>query len=344
VRGKVAVVGGVHSWPLLRAYFDEIQLVPDVAAHYADALEYVEPEYGPAVLAPVQLALEGAFDRVSSVIFDRDHMMAYLYVQELHRRGLIPGLAPLYLFDTVIDDGDAVRRHGRDELDRLCAHFRRVTGREWDEERLEGEIAAERRLATALAGVQARRREGRLAGVAAKAVLAARRELPVDQTIAALDSATSTAPAGPRVMLVPTASDPGTALHELIERAGADVVAEDDWYGSRSIVPAPEGDGAILDRLHRELLATAASDRVSPMERRLGRLDDMIAAESPDVVVVLTDPDDSRRGWDVPELRRIGEARGVPVVWIHAPLGRAEDREHVFQELRREFAAQRGEE
>lgn len=318
----VGVFGGMHAWPLLRAAAVVVPIAEDVA-ELDGALAYIEPEYGPAVLAPVQLALEGRLDDFSTILLDRDHRTAYLYLTELHRRGVLPGLAPLHLFDFVADESSASRAHNEREVRGLHRHLQRVFGEPITPARVRRELDEESRLSEALTTLQAKRAAGVVSGIDAKALLSSRRILPIDEVIAAA-AAITVDPEKPRpaVLLVPQDSTPSTAMHELVRDAGGDVVDEEDWYGSRSIGSIEELDSAdaLTDVVNR-LMAAPGTDEVSPPDALLRWYRSRIADGGIRLVVAVTSPADQRRGWELPHRRRIATGRGVPFLWIHDDLG-----------------------
>src|SRR5690606_5250526 len=97
------------------------------------------------------------------------------------------------------------------------------------------ELAAEHRLHAALADVQDRRLDGRLRGVAGKEALATRRDADPDAIVAALDEIADAPASGHRIVLIPTTSTRSADVQAFVAAAGGDVIAEDDWYGARSI-------------------------------------------------------------------------------------------------------------
>lgn len=317
VRRSVAVIGGLHCWPVLHAYFDRVEQVPDAVASYDDALTYVDAEYGPAVLAPVQLALHGAFDNFGALVLDRDHTVAFSYLQELHRRGLIPGLPPMHIFDFIVDSGETIRQHNGDELDLLRKFCERSSHRAWNAAEIMANLADEWAMNHALAALQRRRRHGLVSGVAAKELMARRRGGRAQDIAEAAAAIPDIAPAAIRVVLIPPSSTASTSLHGLIEEAGASVVAEHDWYGSRSIAVQPSEESAdVMAELVTLVAQSAATDRVHPMSRRMNWLKETLAGEPVDVVILAMDFSDGMRGWDTPHFERIAAAQGVPTLRI----------------------------
>jgi benzoyl-CoA reductase/2-hydroxyglutaryl-CoA dehydratase subunit BcrC/BadD/HgdB len=131
----------------------------------------------------------------------------------------------------------------------------------------------------------------RLAGAAAKA-LAARPPI-----------------AGPRVMIKGSMLD-HPHLHAAIERHGAAVAAEDDWWGSRAAGEDIATDGDPVEAVFLKYYEDAPSPRVYPPA--IADAWFLSTAARVQGVVFYMSPEDDVRGWDYPRQRRALDERGVP--------------------------------
>jgi benzoyl-CoA reductase/2-hydroxyglutaryl-CoA dehydratase subunit BcrC/BadD/HgdB len=102
------------------------------------------------------------------------------------------------------------------------------------------------------------------------------------------------------------------ALHEALEEAGALVVAEDDWWGSR----APGDDvplaGSAKEAIFRKYWLDVATAGVYPAEAREAWLRDNALRREVDGVVFYLPPSDHQLGWDYPRLKGWLDAHEKP--------------------------------
>jgi hypothetical protein len=133
---------------------------------------------------------------------------------------------------------------------------------------------------------------------------------------------------GPRVMVKGSPLD-HPLLHQVIERHGAVVVAEDDWWGARS---AGAGiAGASVTALFRMYYADTPSPRVFPA----AAADAWFVREvlrGIDAVVYYLPPDDDVLGWDYPRHRRFLETHGIPSTLVR------DDARHLTPEVQQQVA------
>jgi benzoyl-CoA reductase/2-hydroxyglutaryl-CoA dehydratase subunit BcrC/BadD/HgdB len=140
-----------------------------------------------------------------------------------------------------------------------------------------------------------------------------RREYAALATRAAGEIARRPPLSGPRVLIKGTPLD-HPALHAAIERHGAVVVAEDDWWGARS-AGRDVANGDPLAAIFRKYYLDAPGPRVFPP----AVADAWFVRESLrdiDGVVYYLPPDDDVLGWDYPRHRRFLEGHGVPVTLV----------------------------
>jgi len=105
-----------------------------------------------------------------------------------------------------------------------------------------------------------------------------------------------------------------TGLHQAIEAHGGVVVAEDDWWCSRSIRTEIATQGDMVRSFFESYYAEAPSARVFP--RDIAEKWFHIEAAKADAVVFYLPPEDDVLGWDYPELRRTLAERGIPSLLV----------------------------
>ena len=105
-----------------------------------------------------------------------------------------------------------------------------------------------------------------------------------------------------------------TGLHRAIESHRAVVVAEDDWWGSRSITKEIAAQGDMVRSIFETYYFDAPSPRVFPREVA----DEWFIATSANIdgVVFYLPPEDDVLGWDYPWLRKTLDQRGIPSLLV----------------------------
>jgi benzoyl-CoA reductase/2-hydroxyglutaryl-CoA dehydratase subunit BcrC/BadD/HgdB len=120
---------------------------------------------------------------------------------------------------------------------------------------------------------------------------------------------------GPRLMICGAPCD-HVRLHAAIESHGAVVVAEDDWWGSRSVGRDVRTGSNGVERVFRKYYEDAPGPRVFPQSRA----DGWFVRESLrgiDGVVHYLPREDDVHGWDYPRRRGFLDAHGIPSLAIH---------------------------
>jgi benzoyl-CoA reductase/2-hydroxyglutaryl-CoA dehydratase subunit BcrC/BadD/HgdB len=91
-------------------------------------------------------------------------------------------------------------------------------------------------------------------------------------------------------------------------------VAEDDWWGSRSITKEITAQGDLVRSIFEAYYFDAPSPRVFPREVA----DEWFLATSANIdgVVFYLPPEDDVLGWDYPGLRKTLDQRGIPSLLV----------------------------
>ena len=101
-------------------------------------------------------------------------------------------------------------------------------------------------------------------------------------------------------------------LHRAVERHGAVVVAEDDWWGSRSAgKDIDDGSKDLLRAIFEKHYLDTPSPRLFPFEVADAWFQ-QTSADGIDGVVFYLPPEDCVAGWDYPRRRRYLDERGIP--------------------------------
>ncbi len=291
----------------------------------------------------LEAALTGRLNHVAAIVLPRTSdadYKAYLYLQELRRRGRLDALPPVLLFDLLQSQGPEIPVYDSDRVRDLLACLAGLHGRQVAADDLGVQIetgnaarAAARRLAAL------RRRPARVSGAEMLPLLGARWTVPPERYAALADEALQElarrAPrAGARVLLAGTPVD-SPAPHLMIESLQATVVDEISPYGS-------DGTDGDIDAAADPFAALAAwygahsITARAPVATLMRRFEDSLAGI--DAAFIVLPVDDARFGWDVPRQRQLLDARGI----AHAVLSgaTAADRERVRAVLARNPAIQ----
>jgi benzoyl-CoA reductase/2-hydroxyglutaryl-CoA dehydratase subunit BcrC/BadD/HgdB len=265
----------------------------------------------------VEAALTGRLAHAARIVVPRTSDADYkcfLYLREFVRRGVIPALPPVVLFDLLQSHGPEARAYDVARTRALFDALASVSGQAPSLDDLRGEIEranAARQAARRLLAL--RRGRPRITGTEMFPVLEAFWEMVPDRYTAMVSEAASAVATrhpleGPRVLLTGAPVD-AAVLHHAIESHGAIVTAEVVSWGS-----CAAGDDVRLDDDPVAALADwyrantiGARTPVAAMRRWI---DTML--EDADAVVVSLPPEDAVFGWDYPALRDRLASLGIP--------------------------------
>jgi hypothetical protein len=264
----------------------------------------------------VQAALAGRLAQVAAIVLPRTSdpdYKSYLYLQELRRRGRIPSLPPVLLFDLLQSQGPGICAYDAARVRDLLARLAQISGRQVSADALRAQIAHAND-ARAAAGLLATLRGAvvRVAGSECLPLLGARWTASPERYVTLADEALRqlagrTPLAGPRIMLTGMPVD-STALHVAIESLHATVVDEVSPFGANDGAGGVDAVADPYSALAEWYSAQVVSAR-SPAAMLMNRIERSL--DNIDVVVILLPADDARFGWEVPRLRALLDARGI---------------------------------
>lgn len=288
-------------------------------------------------------ALEGAFDFMDLLVVTRAYERMYYFLKEPFRRGEIPGLPPLHVFDLIPTRRPSFRDYNAGQIEAFEVRLKRLAGAPLAEETLAEAIARTNARRGRLKDLARRRRPGGIAGAQAVQASGGALFMTVDAAAAALGTYVEGLPnAGdgrPRILVLPTQQLHHLALHEVLEEAGGVVTAEDDVLGAR----AGEGE-ADPSQPPREALLDACFLRmpganVAPRAEREAWFRTTVTEGDFEAVVFHAPPNDVNFGWDYPGLKAAADAAGLPSLLLREDVlatdGRARALEAASAFLRR---------
>jgi benzoyl-CoA reductase/2-hydroxyglutaryl-CoA dehydratase subunit BcrC/BadD/HgdB len=283
---------------------------------------FMEEIIPPETKALFESALTGGLQFLDLLILSRPYAHLYYYLKEVYRLGRGPLFPQLHMYDLMHSQRDAVRAYNWGRTESLIERLERLAGEEITERRLRAAITATNRNRDLQRRLLEQRWAGALSGVDALTALGAVYFMPPDDYHSALEGyladlqPDASLEARPRLLVVTSEPLAHTRLHEALEGAGALVVAEDDWWGSR----APGADvpmaGSAREAILQKYWLDTASANVYPAQAREAWLQQH--ALRPDLagVVFYLPPSDHQLGWDYPRLKSWLEAHHVPSLLV----------------------------
>ncbi len=334
-RAGVPVVGVTSNtipWELVRAagFFPVMLRPPPNATPKAD--EYMEPgAFGARIRGIFDTVVRGEWDFLRAVILARTSEQEYklfLYLREVAREYARDGMPPVYLYDLLHSRSLESHAYGLSRTESLKRQLEEIAGRPIATTDI-FEAVAESNAARAAVRRLLRLRHGdpRLTGSEALPLIGAYWFMARAQYAKlALDAAEifeqrETLP-GMR-LLVKGAPLDQVRLHAALETHGAIVVAEDDWWGTRSVGTDIDGGDDVLKAIFEHYYSEAPSPRVFPPEAA-DRWFQSNVTDGIDGVVFYIPPEDYVVGWDYPRNRHFVEGLGIRSLVVREDAGAGE--------------------
>lgn len=271
----------------------------------------------------------GRYDGLSHVVFSRSDdasQRLYYYVRELRRRGLLGGPEPV-VFDCALIPRESSIAHTAAAMRELAG----VLGVSADA--LPEGVRRANQLRARLAALQAARRNaGPFHERLTRAVL-------FSDASAWLDGlSTPTGPDRPRVLLAGSVP-PDDRLHQVVEDAGASIVAEQHAHAlPLDAAPVDAGSADLPRALAQRVLATSVSPR--SFSDRARALVAVANATGVQAVILWLTREDEGLAWHVPAQRRALAEAGLPALVLANRDWRAADgaREEITKFIGETFA------
>jgi benzoyl-CoA reductase/2-hydroxyglutaryl-CoA dehydratase subunit BcrC/BadD/HgdB len=339
--GVVGRIGNtVPTELVLAAGWQPVLVAADMGARTPVADVYMEPIIAPETRSLFEQALNGIYESFELLVLSRPYAHLHYYLKEVFRQGRAPRVPPLWMYDLMQSQRDAVRAYNWDRTRALRDRLQTLSSVELTEARLRAAIS----LTNAVRGLQRdlleRRWRGELSGVAAMRAIGAGYFMAPDQYATALGRYLNELAPDPtlqgrkRLLVLPSEPLSHTHLHQTLEAAGALVVAEDDWYGSR----APGSDiprtGSALEGILLKYWTDTATQNVYPAEVREAWFTAHAARPDVDGVVFYLPPSDHQLGWDYPRLRDWLTARGKAHLLVREDASNPEARPRITEQAR----------
>jgi benzoyl-CoA reductase/2-hydroxyglutaryl-CoA dehydratase subunit BcrC/BadD/HgdB len=281
---------------------------------------YMEDVISPETKSLFELAVSGELEFLDLLVLSRPYAQLYYYLKEVYRLGRAPRLPVLHMFDLMQSQREAVRVYNEQQVAALTRRLERVAGRQVVESALRSAIQLTNRVRGLQRELIAGRWESTLSGADALQALGAGYFMAPDAYAEALSTVVSElAPDAdlerrPRVLVLSSEPLSDLHLHRALEAAGALVVAEDDWWGSRAPGADIPPDTSILGKYWLD----TASPQVTPAEAREAWFRTNAVRDEVDGVVFYLPPSDRQLGWDFPRLKAWLDAQGKPTLRLRS--------------------------
>ena len=317
----VGITSNTVPWELIRAAGAFPCVIRSGNAHHADIGNFMEEgAFEERIRALFGAAISGDLHYLSLLVMPRtseQEYKLYLYLREVARRHPERRIPPLYLYDMLHTRSPESYSYGLERTRRLKERLEDLTGKRMEDAALlravEESNAARKSIRRLL---RLRGHEPRLTGTEALALIGASFFIGRDEYARLAEHAAGLIEARPPLagkrLMIAGSSPNHPGLHQALEKHGAVVVAEDDWWGSRSAGgDIAEGSSDLVKAIFEKYYLDTPSPRLFPLEIADAWFQ-QTSADGIDGVVFYLPPEDCVAGWDYPRRRLYLDERGIP--------------------------------
>jgi len=317
----VGITSNTIPWELIRAAGAFPCVIKSGNAHHPDIPNFMEDAvFEERIRAIFGAAISGDLQHLSLLVISRtseQEYKLYLYLREVARQDPARRIPPVYLYDMLHTRSSESYSYGLERTLCLKGRLEELTGKAIDNAALLQSInesnSARRAIRTLLS---LRKPKPTVTGAEALALIGSSFFINRDEYARLAEDAVKMIehrnPLAGRRILVEGVSVNHRSLHSALEEHGAVVVAEDDWWGSRSSgAEIANESGDPIRAIFEKYYLDAPSPRIFPFEIA----DEWFQKESAngiDGVVFYLPPEDCVAGWDYPRRRRYLDERGIP--------------------------------
>lgn len=331
-RAGVPVVGITSNtipWELVRAAgFFPLMLRADARATPA-ADEYMEANVFQGRIRQIFYSVvSGECDFLRAILLPRTSEQEYklfLYLREVARERPRDGMPRVYLYDLLHTRSPESREYGLDRTHELKKQLEEITGRSIGADALREAVAESNEARAAVRRLLRLRRDSpRLSGTEALRLIGpfwfiSRAEFTMLALEAVEDLERRETLSGVR-LLVKGAPLDRVGLHAALETPGAVVIAEDDWWGTRSVGGDIDAGGDVLKAIFEHYYLEAPSPRVFP-PGAADRWFQSRVTNGIDGVVFYLPPEDYVAGWDYPRQKQFLDGLGIRSIVVREDAG-----------------------
>jgi benzoyl-CoA reductase/2-hydroxyglutaryl-CoA dehydratase subunit BcrC/BadD/HgdB len=290
-------------------------------AHHPDILNFMEDSvFEERIRAIFGAAISGNLQHLSLLLISRtseQEYKLYLYLREVVRQN--PGfpIPPVYLFDMLHTRSPESYSYGLERTLCLKERLEELTGKAIDDSALLQSIKASNSARRAIRKLLSLRKpQPMVFGTEALALIGSSFFINKNEYARLAEDAVKIiehrSPLAGKRILVEGVSVNHQSLHSALEKHGAVVVAEDDWWGSRSSgLDIDDGSSDLIGAIFEKYYLDAPSPRIFPFEIADGWFHKE-SVNGIDGVVFYLPPEDCVAGWDYPRRRQYLDERGIP--------------------------------
>jgi benzoyl-CoA reductase/2-hydroxyglutaryl-CoA dehydratase subunit BcrC/BadD/HgdB len=322
--GGVPVVGITSNtvpWELIRAAGAFPCVINPGNGNHPDVSRFMEEGvFEERIRAIFGAAISGDLEYLSLLLIPRtseQEYKLYLYLREVARQDAKRRIPPLYLYDMLHTRSLESYSYGLERTLCLKKRLEELTGKLIDDAALLQAIDESNAARKAIRKVLSLRRQGpRMTGADALALIGASFFINRDEYALVAEQAAEMIEernplAGKRLMIAGSSLN-HRGLHQALEKHGAVVVAEDDWWGSRSAgKDITHRSNDLLKAIFEKYYLDTPSPRLFPFEIADAWFQ-QASTDGIDGVVFYLPPEDCVAGWDYPRWRRYLDERGIP--------------------------------
>jgi benzoyl-CoA reductase/2-hydroxyglutaryl-CoA dehydratase subunit BcrC/BadD/HgdB len=317
----VGITSNTVPWELIRAAGAFPCVINSGNANHTDVSSFMEEGiFEERIRAIFGAAISGDLRYLSLLLIPRtseQEYKLYLYLREVARQDPKRRMPPVYLYDMLHTRSSESYSYGLGRTLCLKERLEELTGKLIDDAALLHAIDESNSARKAIRKLlYLRRREPRVTGAEALALIGAsffvRREEYTRLAEQAVEMIEDRNPLAGRRLMIEGSSLNHRSLHQALEKHGAVVVAEDDWWGSRSAgEDIADGSNDLLKAIFEKYYLDTPSPRLFPFEIADAWFQ-QASTDGIDGVVFYLPPEDCVAGWDYPRRRHYLDERGIP--------------------------------
>jgi benzoyl-CoA reductase/2-hydroxyglutaryl-CoA dehydratase subunit BcrC/BadD/HgdB len=322
--GGVPVVGITSNtvpWELIRAAGAFPCMINPINANHLDISSFMEEGvFEERIRAIFGVAISGDLQYLSLLLIPRtseQEYKLYLYLREVARQDPKRRIPSIYLYDMLHTRSSESYSYGLERTQCLQKRLEELTGAMINNEALLhaiDETNAARKAIRKLLSL--RRQRPCMSGTDALALIGSSFFMSSDEYVRLAEQAAEMIGgrdplAGKRLMIAGSSLN-HRGLHQALEKHGAVVVAEDDWWGSRSAGgDIVNGSSDLLRAVFEKYYLDTPSPRLFPFAIADAWFQ-KTSTDGIDGVVFYLPPEDCVAGWDYPRRRRYLDELGIP--------------------------------
>jgi benzoyl-CoA reductase/2-hydroxyglutaryl-CoA dehydratase subunit BcrC/BadD/HgdB len=316
----VGMTSNTVPWELIQAAGAFPCMINSGNVHCADISSYMEEGvFEDRIRSLFGAAISGELQHLSLLLISRaseQEYKLYLYLREVARQDPRNRIPPLCLYDMLHTRTSESYSYGLERTRCLKERLENLTGKLTNDallQAIEESNSARRAIRNLLC---LRQPKPKVSGTDALALIGPFFFISHDEYARLAEQAVKLIeqrnPLSGKKVMISGASLSHRSLHRAVERHGAIVVAEDDWWGSQSAgEDVDAGSDDLIKAIFEKYYLDTPSPRLFPFEIADAWFQ-QASADGIDGVIFYLPPEDCVAGWDYPRRRRYLDERGIP--------------------------------